>query len=436
MVKRFLLPILLVMLCMLPLAANGSGEDAGSSSEEVELRFSWWGGDSRHEATLAAIEKFEAANPNVSIIPEYTGWSGHLEKITTQISGGTAPDLMQINWPWLATFSRDGNGFYDLNELSDIVDLSNYSASTLAPVTTNGKVQGVPLSIAGRLMWFNKTTFDKAGIPIPSTFNELIAAGNTFKRVLGDDYYPYHLGWEEAWLTMNLYITQKYGKTFLNPETNQVQVTVAEMKDAFEMYQTMIDNHVAMTIEDNAKLAADAVHQTPNWIDGRIAGLYQWDSAINKSAGNLEEGQELVLAPTFLKFEGATNAGMFFKPSMLFCVNKDSENAEVAAELLQFIVGETEGIDAMNTQRGTPANMAAEKRLADTGMLEGLSYEGHMQVMEFAGDSKPQSKYFEDANIKDLAKDTIELYGFGQLTTDEAAKQLIEGAKTVMEELL
>ena len=88
----------------------------GTQSYAVnQLRFSWWGGDSRHKPTLSAIKLFEEKNPNVKITPEYIGWEGYPERLTTQISGGNEPDIMQINWAWISTmFSKDGNGFYDL----------------------------------------------------------------------------------------------------------------------------------------------------------------------------------------------------------------------------------------------------------------------------------------------------------------------------------
>ena len=56
-----------------------------------------------------------------SIKPEFTGWSGHFEKVATQIAGGTEADIMQINWPWLPIFSANGDGFADLSQFSDTI---------------------------------------------------------------------------------------------------------------------------------------------------------------------------------------------------------------------------------------------------------------------------------------------------------------------------
>ena len=40
---------------------------AASAQETTTLRFSWWGGGARHDATLKAIAAFEAKNPGVKI---------------------------------------------------------------------------------------------------------------------------------------------------------------------------------------------------------------------------------------------------------------------------------------------------------------------------------------------------------------------------------
>ena len=56
---------------------GGSTKSAASSSggdgEQVNLRFSWWGGDARHKATLEVIDNYMKEHPNVKIEAEYGG---------------------------------------------------------------------------------------------------------------------------------------------------------------------------------------------------------------------------------------------------------------------------------------------------------------------------------------------------------------------------
>ena len=46
----------------------------------VTIRLSWWGGDSRHEKTLEAVDKFMEAYPDIKVECEYGAWNGWTEK--------------------------------------------------------------------------------------------------------------------------------------------------------------------------------------------------------------------------------------------------------------------------------------------------------------------------------------------------------------------
>ncbi|MDZ2861385.1 ABC transporter substrate-binding protein, partial [Klebsiella pneumoniae] len=127
-----------------------------SLAQDVDLRMSWWGGNGRHQVTLKALEEFHKQNPDINVKAEYTGWDGHLSRLTTQIAGGTEPDVMQTNWNWLPIFSKNGDGFYDLNTLKDEIDLSQFDAKELQSTTVNGKLNGIPISVTARVFYFKE----------------------------------------------------------------------------------------------------------------------------------------------------------------------------------------------------------------------------------------------------------------------------------------
>ena len=207
---------MLLMTFLLMISCGGdkkSGGDAGGDGKEVTLRFSWWGGDERHEKTLQVIKLFEEKNPGVKIKAEYSGWTGHYEKITTQMAGGTAADIMQVNHNWLDAFSKDGNGYYDLNQMAEQLHLDNYSKEELAKTTIDGKLNAIPVGITAKEFYYNSNTFQKAGLEIPKTWDELFNAGKVFKEKLGDDYYPMQANAEYAFQTMLYYLEQKNRKT-------------------------------------------------------------------------------------------------------------------------------------------------------------------------------------------------------------------------------
>ena len=91
--------------------AAAGGETAGkggSSDENITLRFAWWGGDERNEATLKVIEQFEAAHPNITIEAEYGGSDGYHDKLATQLASGTAADIVQVDPEVFPTYVSTG----------------------------------------------------------------------------------------------------------------------------------------------------------------------------------------------------------------------------------------------------------------------------------------------------------------------------------------
>lgn len=96
-----------------------------ADGEQVTLRFSWWGGEERLAATLDVISQFEELYPNITIEPEYGSSDGYADKLATQLAGGTAPDIIQID-PGLmpALVSDETNYFVDLLETD--FDFSNF----------------------------------------------------------------------------------------------------------------------------------------------------------------------------------------------------------------------------------------------------------------------------------------------------------------------
>lgn len=101
--KKFL-QVMTGVLTALALSGCGAvGENASESGTEasdgtVTISFSWWGGDSRHEATEKAIAAFEKKYPNIKVNAEYGAWNGWEQKQSLNLSGGNGADVMQINW--------------------------------------------------------------------------------------------------------------------------------------------------------------------------------------------------------------------------------------------------------------------------------------------------------------------------------------------------
>ena len=400
-------------------------------AQAEDLRMSWWGGDSRHEATQAALEVCGERHGH-TISPEFTGFGGHFERLATQIAGRTEPDIMQVNWPWLPIFSADGSRFYDLNELSEIVDLSNWSADQLESGTMNGKLNGLPVSTTARLFAFNTTAWERAGLPLPTTWEDLVAAGPVFRDTLGEDNYPFEGAALDATLLVTLYGTQMTGKPLIDPVTNEVAWSAEELTTAIEFYRTLVDNHVVPSWEKVAGAGNVPLQENPQWTEGRIGGTYQWDTTYFKISDPMVEGEELVYT-AMLSQDGQKTQGIYRKPSMVFSISANTEHPEAAAEILNCLMNEEAGVTALGSTRGIPASTAAREMLMAAGGIEDVQLDAQNRVLE--GEGPTIHPFMEHPDVRSAMIDALEMFAYGQIDAATAAEEMLIGIEAVLADI-
>ncbi|MDO5415976.1 MAG: ABC transporter substrate-binding protein [Lachnospiraceae bacterium] len=414
-------------------ATTAAAGDAAASGEEVTLRFSWWGGDARHEATEKAIAAFEAKYPNIHVEPEYGAWSGWEEKQSMNLIGGQAADVMQINWNWIDSYSKGGTSFADLKQYSDVLDLTQFPEDSVAQCEVDGKLMAVPVAITGRLFYWNKTTFDEIGCALPTDEASLRAAGAAFKA-FDEDYYPLALGEYDRMIFLVYYLESKYGKPWV--ENNEIQYTEAEIQEGLDFITSLEADHVIPTLSVIAGDMADSLDKNAKWIDGKYAGIFEWDSSASKFEKAVVEstnkpGQEFVIGD-FIKL--GDNNGGFTKISMGLSVAATSAHPKEAAMLINFLLNDPEGIEICSTERGIPCSAAGLKVLEEKGLGNALVKEANAKVTGFC--KFPLDPKFEHNDLK-ANPDGVYYKVFGKLSAGDidsaaATKELVDGINECM----
>lgn len=411
-----------LVLATLVAAMAGTGV-----ARAANLRMSWWGGDDRHSATQKALVACGAKHGH-TIAAEFTGFDGYLEKLTTQMAGSTEADIMQVNWPWLPLFSRDGNGFADLSKLSTL-DLNQWSADALKTTTVNGKLNGVPVSTTGRVFFFNVTSFTKAGIPVPNTWDELMASAPKLQSALGKGAYPFNAVKETAQLLVTLAVVQKTGKDLVEPKTNRVAWSADELARGIEFYGKLVKTGTVASMKQDAAEGTVNLFEKPAWADGRIAGSYEWDSTYGKYAKPLQKGQALE-PRKMIRFADAVTDGVYRRPSMIFAVSKHSKDPKAAAQILNCLLNEPEGVIPLGSSRGLPASKSGAEILEREKKADPVVKAAN-GIVETAKGPAP-SPFNEHPQIRSNFIDTLEEFGYGMISAKEAAKQIIDGTNSVL----
>lgn len=412
--------------------ANAGGETvAPASGGDVTIKISWWGGDSRHEATQNAINAFMEKNPNIKVEPQFGAWSGWEDSMSTAFYAGTAPDVNQVNWNWISNYSADGSIFLDMNKVSDTFDLSQYSASALEQCTVAGELQAIPVAMTGRIFYWNQTTFEKAGISTPTTLAELMAAGETFKTVLGDEYYPLACGEYDRMILMVYYLESVYGKAWV--ENGKLNYTTEEITKGLEFIEELEAKHVIPTIATILGDGAESLDKNPKWMDGKYAGIFEWDSSASKFNSALNEGQTLIVGD-YMKDMGDYQGG-FAKVSLAFAISENTAYPTESAMLLQYLLNDPEGTAIMSSERGIPLSKSALDTCNAQSLLDPMVAEANGKVLDWV--TFPLDTQFENSKLKGNP-DGVYYDVFGGLSYDEydpaaAAQILADGVTGVLE---
>lgn len=413
--------------------ANQSTNESTTKDADgnASIKLSWWGGDARHEATRKAIDKFMEKYPDIKVTTEYGAWSGWEDAMSTKFYAGTAPDVNQINWNWITSFNADGKTFLDINTVSDKIDLTQFDKAALESCTVDGKLQAIPVSLTGRIFYWNKTTFDKAGISTPKSLADLLAAGKKFKETLGEDYYPIALGEYDRMILMVYYLESVYGKNWV--ENNKLNYTKEEIMKGLEFIKSLEDNHVTPSIKGITGDGAESLDKNPKWMAGKYAGIFEWDSSASKFSKALSEGQKFVVGD-FMPDMGK-NQGGFTKVSLAFAISKNTKYPAECAKLINFLLNEEDGVKIMGSERGIPISKAGMKICKDNNLFDPNVAEANDKILKWAKYSFDAK--FEDAKLKSndgIYYDVMAGLSYNNYDVSKAADVLIKGINKVLEE--
>jgi oligogalacturonide transport system substrate-binding protein len=227
-------------------------------------------------------------------------------------------------------------------------------------------------------------------------------------------------------------MVQKYGIPMIDEENRKFAYSEEQMIEFFQLYADMVKAHVTPSSKYIASFGAANLYEHKPWINGEWGGLYMWNSAINKYQGNLKPPMQMELGK-YPMMSGASSSGLFYKPGLMFSISKNSDKAEEAAKLLNFLLNEKEGIEVMGLARGVPLNSYARKVLRENGTLkdDDLAVAGLAQINSLPK-SIPTSGYFENPQLVALFQESIEQMDQGQKSVEKAAKTFMKQGSRIL----
>jgi len=338
-------------------SSSGKTSTTADPNAKVTLNFSWWGDDTRAKVTQDAINLFTAAHPNITVKTQYAPFAAYGTKLATQVSGGDAPDLFQIDRSYQAQYAAEGV-LADLSKYSSVANMSGLDPNFLASGKYNNDQIAVPFGQTTQVIVIDTTKMQALGVPAPPagwTWSDL----QTWAQQVHDKSGGKVAGIADPGGTWAAFESWQYANGKKLYDNGKVAFTQADLEAFWNFTLGMSKSGAATKATVTATI--DGVPADEPVAKGAAVAEWDYDSVFASYVGATKDQLEMLPLPSV-----AGAAGMFAKPSMLLSVSSKSKHPTEAAELLSFLVNDASAANALGTGRGLFPNLTVRTSLAGT----------------------------------------------------------------------
>lgn len=403
---------------------QSAGTENSESHDPVTLRFMWWGGDERAQATLDVIDKFEQEYPWITVEAEYGSSDGYQEKLTAQLVSGTVADIFQMGTGWMPGYVESNPDYFvDFNDFSGTFDLSTFEESILK---NNGQFDGhqygVPTGIAGHALLYNQVLADEIGLDFADayTWDDIVEMGKKVKAYDSNMYLLTMGSSELNTMIIRPYLQQLTGNTVLVNETKKRGFEEADLVKVLNYIKTLYDEGVAAPMSTVIAYGAD-LGTDPSWINQKYVAAFSYSSTIETLVAACPDGT--FAAGKLPIMDGAKDEGWYCNAPQYMCVSGASEHQEEAMMFLNYFYNNEEAAGILKTVRSVPPTSVGQKVCSELGILEGVAKDSMDIVQTYTGTNDLGLTTEEEVTV--ILQDAATQVAYGQGTPEDVAKATV-----------
>jgi len=395
----------------------------GREGDRISMRFSWWGVDARHEATLAVISAFERLNPNITIEPEYGAQTGYNEQKTVQFASGTAPDIFQIETGAGPEYQRLGV-LYNLSRISTL-SFNQFDQNFLV---TNGQFGtgsqwALPTGMAGSALVVNQTLANRIGIDLTQQYDweQLIVWGRQV-QAWNPQYYLLSANAEHA---MPFFVRAKArqlnGAAIINDETLTLTATEAQFTQIFDFIDRMYRSGTAAPAAYKAPFG-NQDQNDPNWINGMYVAHVGYSSSAEVVQAANPSVQYVAGAMPLLA--NRRSDGWFNDTPQYMGISATTRYPEQAGSFLNFFFNTEEAARLLGTVRSVPPTAMAQRIVTEAGQLNALTAESVARSITYNGAT--DGGLTTSAEVTSILLNAYEAVSYGSMAPAAAARTVVD----------
>ncbi|AGC69197.1 extracellular solute-binding protein family 1 [Thermoclostridium stercorarium subsp. stercorarium DSM 8532] len=414
-------------------APGGSDEKAkDEGTKNIELRIAWWGNQTRNEGTLKVMDLYHEKNPNVTLQGEYVDWSGYWQKLATQASANSLPDVIQMDYAYIDQYVSK-NLLLDLKPYTEnrLLDVSDISESILASGRINDGLYGIPLGSNVLSLYYDPAVFEAAGVNPPDSS----WTWDDYKNILTKVHEATGKQAESLFHTdpqfLIEYIARQKGYSMYSEDKKSLGFTDSSIPEfVFSLVYELTKSGVYISPD---KIPTGTAIEDLPFTKGEAFMGSGWSNQFVAVANAAGRDVELISLP--LSKESSEKMGLYNKPSCFFSVTQSSQNKDEAVKFVSFFINDLGANKILLAERGVPvAGKVRDGIENDVSEAVAKTFEYINKVNNVDKITSPIDPPDPSAasQVKTLTKNLFDQVAFGKLDPKSAAEQFMKEANEIL----
>ena len=400
-----------------------------NDGKDCTIRFAWWGGQTRHERTQQVVDMFMEKYPNVTITTEPSDFDGYFQKMATLVGGGDVWDVFQLgnNWAEYKDIILDLTPYIE----DGTINTENISDGFLATTYDMGKQMEISLGTNAHVMIYNADMFAEAGLDEPAenwTWEEFEEYAEKLAEITGE----YGCGGLAEFEGVSIVGVPQYGNglNFFKADSSGLMIDKPDYMVPFiEMIQRMTEKGIYP--DRGAQNETGGSPEQSFVATGEAAMTWALSNQVIAMAKAAEEnGVGTLKIATVPRRSSDGPAGCAVKSGQGLSIYSETKYPDVCAEFINYFINSIEANRILAGERGVPISAAVREDLNTTmSVLEKSIYEyvGMVGAWEDSKDVFLNEPSQQNA-IKDEVKNQLDKVNAGEVTAEEAAKNIFDFA--------
>lgn len=397
-------------------------------AQDKRLRFFWWGNQERMNRTQTAMDLFMKAHADVQVDGETAPFDDFFPRLATQIVGGNPPDVIQMDFRYIAEYAHRG-ALLELDPyLGKQLDLSEVPVDQIDANRVDGKLYGVSFGVNSAALMINADAWGEVDVRAPDhgmTYDEFAqSCAKLTKDTTRADFY----GTSDSSgndIALENWLMQQ-GKGLYTPD-GKIGYSAEDAGKWFALWAGMRESGACVPPDVQA-LDLNTI-ETSMVTLGRAATSFQLANAIGPLQSAVPERIE---PQPFPLISADAKPGHYLRPATRISIAASTIYPEQAVALLAFLTGDVEAVKILGADRGIPSAPSLAKAIAPTlKPAEKISVDYIASLAELVG-PLPAALPPGAGEITKLVHDVSQQVAFGNLSPEDGGGALVDGANDVL----